>query len=54
MKPILRLVNVFPLFMGILILGSVWKLFWGSFVIPRVSPAGVVGKIAAAALVQWG
>lgn len=54
MKPILRLVNVFPLFLGFLILGSTWKLFWGSLVIPRVNPAGVIGKIAAAALVQWG
>ena len=54
MKPILRLVNVFPLFLGFLIIGSVWKLFWGSFVMPRVSSTGVAAKIAGAALLQWG
>ena len=54
MKPILRLVNVFPLFLGFLIIGSVWKLFWGSFVMPRVSTTGVAAKIAGAALLQWG
>lgn len=54
MKPIIRLRNVFPLFCGILILGSVWKLFWGSFVMPRVSVSGVMAKIAGAALLQWG
>jgi hypothetical protein len=53
-KPILRLVNVFPLFLGVLILGSLWKLFWGSFVMPRVSSDSFLAKFAGAALLQWG
>lgn len=54
MKPILKLVNVFPLFLGLLIIGTAWKLFWATLVVPRVSPSGVWAKIAGAALVQWG
>lgn len=54
MKPILRLRNMFPMFCGILILGTLWKLVWGSLILPRVSSDGVIAKIAGAALVQWG
>ncbi len=53
MKPILRLVNVFPIFLGVLVIGSIWKLFWGSLVAPRVNLDGVIGKFVGAALAQW-
>lgn len=52
MKLILRIGNVFPLFLAFLLIGSVWKLGWAQ-VAAWGGPNSLAAKFAGAALTQW-
>lgn len=52
-KPILRIVNLFPVFLGLLILGTVWIQGWQK--VAAATPSGsVLNRLAGAALTQKG
>jgi hypothetical protein len=52
MKLALRLVNLMPLFMALLIVGTVWKQLW-QHVAASTGPGSVWSAIAGAAAYQW-
>lgn len=51
MKLILRIANVFPLFLAFLLVGTVWKLGWQH--LAANSKSKVAQAIAGAAAYQW-
>lgn len=51
MKLILRIGNLFPLFVALLIVGTVWRQVW-EHVAARAGSQSVLGKLAGAALYQ--
>lgn len=52
MKLALRLVNLVPLFMALLIVGTVWKQGW-QHIASKAAPGSFLAAIAGAAAYQW-